>query len=439
MRNQTFKFAFPIVIENIVSVAVSMIYSSITGAISKSSLAAAGVGNQAMSLIAALLALLSTGAAVLTAREIGRRDYAAASRTAEHTMFLAPVLSAGIMLVLLAVSSPTMKLLMPGAEESFLKEGSLYYRTMLFSVPGLAITNSCASLLRASGDSRSPLVGAFSSCVVQLLTVRLFTGVMNLGIVGTAYAIICCRYVNAAVLVLALLKSHRTLAVEPRNILRPQSKYIKQIFSVGLPASFDSIAVQVGYVSVNSILVSMGTLASGVVNVLNAVLLLTGITQSIGSCISTTLVGQTSGAGDIAGARRKMWRILLWCEGVSMVLCLVTVIIPGRMAAYFTSDPEIYEASRNFMWVLFPYCVVAVGCNVSEPSCRAGGDVRFIAKSIVCCVLLIRLPLTILLCMVLKLNYYGIYIANIFSLAVRFSIAMVRMHTSKWGRSERQL
>ena len=78
------RFVLPVVAENAFTALVSLVYSAITGALGPGSLAAANTGNQAMNVISALFAMISTGCAILTARLVGRKDTEGASRTAEH-------------------------------------------------------------------------------------------------------------------------------------------------------------------------------------------------------------------------------------------------------------------------------------------------------------------------------------------------------------------
>ena len=430
------RFTLPVIAENMFTSGVSLIYSAVTGAISPGALAASSVANQAMNLVFALFAMLTVGSAILVARQTGRGDSAEAASTAEAAIFMGLVSGAAVMLLLLAFSGPIMKLLMPGAEKQFFSEGTVYYRLILISVPPVVLSNSAASMLRAAGNSRQVLASNVLMNLVQLLCVWLFTGVLNWGIRGTALATVVCRYVNALYLLFALARNRRGFHMQILNVIHPQLSGVKHIFTVGFPATVDSMSVQLCYVTVNSMLVSIGKTEAGIVSVLNSVLLFTGVTQGIGSAAATTLVGQRAGSGDIEGARRKCIKILLLCEGVSMALCIPAALFSTFSASLFSEDADIIRAAAGFMWVMFPYCFVAVGVNVCEPAARVGGEVRFTMLAIVGCVWLIRLPLTYLLAIRLNMGVEGIYAANILSLGTRFLLSFCRIIGSRWGKKE---
>ena len=67
-----FRFAFPVILENIFTVVIGLVFSAILGKISVSSLAAAGTGNQVISCVTAFFAIVSTGASILTALNTGK-------------------------------------------------------------------------------------------------------------------------------------------------------------------------------------------------------------------------------------------------------------------------------------------------------------------------------------------------------------------------------
>ena len=425
MKNKA-RFIIPVIIENIFTVTASLVLSYVTGAISKTSLSVATVGNQAMSLINSLFMVMSTGAAITTAHEIGREDKHAASRTAEHALFLTPVLSILVTGVLLIASKPIMSLLMPGAGKDFLKEGTQYFNIIALSIPAMALGNTIKGVLRATGDSKSAMNATFIGCIVQVVGVWLFTSRLGLGIAGSALATLSLRYISCFYILYVMLKNNRSLTIERSRVFKLDKSQIQLILRNGLPNVFDACAVQTGYVIINSMLVSLGENESAVFNVINTVLLFTGICQDIGSVSATVLVGQLTGAGNHKGAVRTFLRILIIAELVSFLLCLPTVLCPDFCARLFAKDADVIKGSADFMWIMYPYCFVAVGCNVCEPSVRARGYGKFAMVETILCVLCLRLPLTWLMCIKLRLGVPGMYAANITSLTVRFTLSFIR-------------
>lgn len=272
-----------------------------------------------------------------------------------------------ITVVLLAVSAPLMRLLMPGAQADFVKESTDYFRMLLLSLPGLITMNALTGLLRASGESRIALLNSILINVVQIAAAYLFINRMGMKIMGAGCAYVACRYAGAIAMVIAVFGHHRGFRVEPPRIFRPSMPVVREILRVGLPTSVDSFSVQAGYLLNNSLLIGLGVRAASTYNVIATIVTFTGICQGIGNTSAATLVGQKVGAGDLPGARRRMNAILLYTFIATTVLCLVACLFPRFFAGLFSSDPDVISDSVRIMWLILPFCYVAVSVNVTEP------------------------------------------------------------------------
>lgn len=425
MQNRL-RFLLPVVLENMTTVATTLIYSAITGAVSKSSLAAVGVGNQAMSLVSAFFAIVTSGCAVITAADVGRRDLESASRTVEHTISVSLISSVVVSALLLLVSGFTMKLLMPGAEEQFLAEGTLYYRTLLFGVPPMVIYIAMNAVLRAKGDSRDALIATIVSNAVQLLLVYVFVSRRGMGVKGVALATVCCRSCAALTSLIAVLRSREGFFVRVSRVFKFDKTVLRRVLRVGTPVSLSSIAVHIGYTAINSLLVNLGTLEAGVANVLNAIQQFTCICQVITSYSATTIVGQECGAGNREGARRSTLTILWVSLAITTALCLPVVCFPSFSAGLFSADSETIAAAAAFLWIVIPYSTLGQAINVLEPAVQASGDTRYSMMVTIIGVWAIRLPLSLLFCMVLGWGVKGVYAANIASFVMRAAALYIR-------------
>ena len=426
-------FVLPVICEYAFTTAVSLVYSSVTGAISASALAASATVNQAISFINALFSLVMTGSAILTANLVGRREEAGASRTVEQSLLMAPVLSVSLSVVLFLLCRPVCRLLLPGADELFLSEGMTFYRISMVSVPALIISNTETGILRAAGSSRPCLISTVAGNLVQVAALWLFTTKMKMGIAGVGWAAVACRVTSMLVATVAILRSHRGFRVEWKRVLKPDFQAIRRILRLGAFTSVDAAGVQLGYVIINSLLVSLGTVEAGVHSELNAIITFTGICQSIASVTVTTLVGQRIGMGDIPGARRTTARIFLYTQIATLLLCLPTMLFPTFTAGLFTKDAAILRGSADFMWIMFPYCFLAVGVNVYEPAVKAAGETKFTMILVTACIWCLRLPLTLLFCLKWHWGVPGVFAANMTSHTVRLLSDYFRVRGRKWG------
>lgn len=428
-----FRFAFPVILENVFTVLIGLVFSSILGKISLSSLAAAGTGNQVITCVTAFFYIVSTGASILSALYTGRGDRGKTSEVVEQAVFLAPLLSVSVTAVLLCVSGPLMRLLMPGADDAFLAEGLSYFRVVALSLPGLMAVNTFSGILRAAGESRVPLMCTVIMNAVQLLAAVVFVSVFKLQLVGAGLAYVVCRYVGAATLGYAVFRHHRSFEISVKSVLKPNASVIRRICSVGAPNVIDGIAVQGGYIFINSLLIGLGKNDSSVYNVLQTLISFSGICQPIVSVSTTTLTGHKVGAGDLAGARATFRRILLSGLAASLVLSAILLLFPSFFTGLFTQDEFIHKESARLLWLTLLFVIPAVAVNASEPSVRVGGMSKHVAVSCTLCVWLIRVPLTWFFCYPLRLGVPGVFYANTIACYIRSAIAIVMVHSKRWG------
>jgi len=424
------RFSLPVVAENMLITCVSLIYSYLTGTISRSSLAAGNTITQAMGLISSLFTMINVGSTILTAQLTGQKNRTAVQKTVENAMLMAPVLSVAMGLILFAFNGVTCRLLMPAAEAGFYDEGRTFYLINLLSLPFLVITNVAAGVLRAAGKSKPCLTNTIISNIVYVACMFLFTKVLKMGIAGIGWAIVACRVSSGAILTFATVKEFE---IDIKRLLKPQIDVIKRILKLGIYSTVDSVAVQLGYVIINSLLVSLGTLQAGINSNLNAVLTFVGIFQTIASVTATTLVGQKVGAGEIQGARRVTNGIFFITQIITLLLCLPAVLFPTFAAGLFTNEADILKGSADFMWIMIPYCFLALGVNVYEPAVKASGDVKFCMILTAGCIWCIRIPLTLLFCVKLGWGVRGVYAANMTSHTVRLVGEWLRMKSEKFG------
>lgn len=428
-----FRFTVPVIAENIFTSLIGLVFSSVLGGISASSLAAAGTGNQIISCVSALFSAVTTGTSVLVALNTGKQKPAETAKVVEQSILLVPVVSVTLSVLLYIASSPLIRVLMPGADAEFFKEGLDYYRMLLLSLPGLMATNTFSSILRSSGDSRSALICTLFSNIVQILSAVLFIRVLGLGIAGAGLAYVVCRYAGGAALLFAVRRHHRHFMISLRNALIPDKNVIREIIRVGLPSVGDGIAVHSGYLLINSLLIDLGKDISSVYNVIAALIGFTGISQAIVSISITTISGQKIGAGKLREARKSHMLIMSLGIAFSAFLSFALMLWPTFFAGLFTKDAIIRQESAKVIWLSLLFVIPAVGVNASEPAARVGGMGKGVMLSASLCVWLIRVPLTWLFCYPLNMGVIGVYLANTIACYARMFIAIFMVRTKKWG------
>lgn len=427
----TLFFVIPVMLENFVSTGAGLVFSWLIGGISGSALTTISLGNQVINLIVAAAAMLTTGTGILCARLLGAHDQKEASRIAEQSLFLAAVSAASITILCLLFAGPLMTLLMPNAEPQVLSEGIAFFRVLILSLPAVFLMNTLTSILRSSGDSRSPMLVTCTNCGLLLLFAWLFLRILKMDVMGAGLVYLLSRTGGTAMAIYILLHSHR-YHVRLRNALRPDAGVFKRILSVGIPTSVESIFVQTGYLVANSMIIGLGTFQAAVFNVANTLYSFASLIQAISIPVATTLIGQLIGAKDYKKARRTGWTIWVVGMAASLLVSGLLLIFADKLTPIYSSDPEVQKAAAAAMVSVFFVCIPAISLNAHDPQLRAGGDVKFVMYVTIIAVWAVRLPATWLFCYHWNWGAAGVFWANALSLAFRVLFNMPRFIKGKY-------
>ena len=430
--NPALRFTLPVVIETFISIVTTLIYSSLIGGISSSSLAAVGLANTVLSMLMSVFSLLTTGSAVLTARLVGAGDREAASRTVEQSIFLSLTASLALTALCVLFAAPLMRLLVPNAEAQLFAETSLGFRVMSLSFPGMAVYNVMVCVMRASGDSRRAMYVVTLVNLVQIATASVCIGLLRMNVVGVGLADTFGRTAGAVAALIVVLRHESAFEVRPRAVLRPQLAACARILRVGLPASVESIFTQLAALIENAMIVGLGTFAASVYQVTGTLNTFSALPQLICANIGITLVGQLIGAQDFRGAKR-MGRII-WVAGVAVTLAIAVVIavFARPLAGLYSGDPELIERVSRLMVLMIALVLPSISINVIDPQLRAGGDARFVMAVTLAAVWAVRVPLVYLLGIRLGYGVTGVFLASIISLHVRAICGLARYLRYKW-------
>ena len=426
------RFVAPVTLENMATIGVGILLSTLIGGVSPSALAAASVPNQVMNVYIALYSLLTSGSAVLTSRLLGAGDRREASRTIEQSVFLAVLTSLAMMALSLALAAPAMRLMMPSAEAELLRESTAYFRMLALSLPFLTLYNVLACVMRAADNSRSPMIAAFVMNGVQVAAMLALLRWAHMGMTGAGLSYLLCRVAGAGLLFWICLREHGRFRVTLRGMMKPRGELLRRIARVGLPTTVESGFVQFGYLAASMLVIGLGTWRATVFNISNSLLTIASLPSTVSASTVTTFVGHKLGAQDRAGAKKSALKILASCFAVSMTLSFTIALLGERLSLLYTSDIETARESARMMWILIAFNVCSISINTLDPALRVGGDVKFVMWQTTLCVWLLRIPLSWLLAYRLDWGVEGILWANIISLTARMVCGWVRFHQGKW-------
>lgn len=431
-NHDSLSFVAPVVLENVSTNFIGLVFSSIIGHISGSALAMMGLVNTFMSVLTSLTTFLATGACILVAHLVGEGKREETAAAVEQTALLGAVVGLAVTALCELLAEPLMGLMVQIDDPAAFQEGLVYYRAQMLSFPFLMISNPLSGVMRAAGESKAPMFNSLVINLVQLLAAYFLVEAAGMGMMGAGLAYVICRAIGAVLILVLCLRSRRHYSARLKNMLRPQWEMIRHICRLGFPATPESLSVQLGYLLTNSWAVALGTLEASANQIANTLNAFPSVVQAITSVIGVTLVGQRLGAKHYDEAKQCQKRILRVSMCVAMPMGLALAIFGYPLSGLYTSDPAVQQESARLLWLLLGYCFFGLMINVNDPILRVAGDVRYVMTYTIACVWLIRIPLTWLFAYAWHWGAFGVQLANVVSLVARAAFGALRLRKGQW-------
>ena len=335
------------------------------------SVGAVGATGSLTALIVNLFVGLSVGAGVAVAHGIGSRDEQQV-REAVHTAVPLALIGGAILTVAGVTLSEPLLILM-GTPENTLPLSVVYMEIYFLGITFTVGYNFCAAILRAAGDTRSPLIFLTLSGVINVVLNVFFVTVFHMNVAGVALATIISQGIAATLSTVALMRRKDACQLQLRR-MRIHKRVLKKIVRIGLPAGIQSSLFAISNVMIQSSVNSFGDIfVSGNAAAGN----LEGFLYvALNSFHQTTVnyVGQNVGARQYRRANNTVWL----CQGCVIVtgiaIGMFLNVFGETLLGFYISDSAeaIACGLTRFRYVAIPYFIFGL-LEVSTGALRGYG------------------------------------------------------------------
>ena len=302
------------------------------------SVAAVGATTYITNLLVNFFVGLAVGAGVSVAHGIGSGQEEEVRRTVHTTLPMALV--SGAILTIVGVTCSEMFLRWMDTPESVLPLSAVYMKICFGGVTFTMVYNFCAAILRAAGDTRSPLVFLTFAGILNVLMNLFFVRVLDMNVAGVALATTLSQGISAVLVVMTLMRRRDACCLELKK-MRFYGLQMKKILRIGMPAGIQSALFSVSNVLVQSSMNSFGEIfVSGTAAAANIEGFLYASLNAYHQT-AVNFVGQNVGAGQYDRVRKTFW-ICLGSVMVTGIALSGAVCIFGRqlLSVYITDSPE---------------------------------------------------------------------------------------------------
>ena len=202
-------FSIPLLIGNVFQQLYSMVDTIIVGRfVGVEALAAVGSTGSMFFLVNGMILGLTSGFGVLVAQKFGAKDEVAIKKAVASNIILTLVLTVFITIIALLVKNPLLRMM--NTPDNIFNDASTYITIIFAGIITQALYNMAAGILRALGDSKTPLYFLMVSSIVNVILDLVFIINFKMGVSGAAYATNIAQGFSA---VLCLIYSYKKFQV----------------------------------------------------------------------------------------------------------------------------------------------------------------------------------------------------------------------------------
>lgn len=348
-------FSIPVIIGNIFQQFYSMVDAMIVGKyVGSDALAAVGSTGALVFTTLGFSIGLTVGFSIIISQKFGAGDMQEVRKVIAMSMYLSMIFAIAMTIIGLIFSRPVLKMLDTPAD--ILDHATAYLQYMFAGSIGLIFYNLFACVLRAVGDSKTPLWFLILASVLNVLLDLLFVIYIPMGTAGVGLATTLAQTISAVLCAMYAWKKHEQLRMSKEDFIW-NPPIAKHLLKFGTQSAFQmsvtgigTVIVQVAVNGFGTSVVAAFTSASKIQNLVIQPLL------SIGNAVST-YSAQNLGAKKLErineGVHKSLILVVIFTL-VAIVCCygfgdVLTMMFVGA------EEVEVISLSFEYLKILSPF------------------------------------------------------------------------------------
>lgn len=423
------RFTIPMLIGNLFQQFYNMVDSIVVGRfVGSNALAAVGATGSLNFLFFAMSFGIAAGVGVVVSQYFGAERMDMVEKSIINGMYLLAAVSA--LMGVVGIASARWVLAALDTPEIILEDAVTYMRVSCAGILAIAAYNGVASVLRALGDSKTPLYFMVVACFINIGLDLLFVIGFQWSVFGVALATVIAQMAAAiGAFAYALYKiPYFHIKKENRPIRRD---IISRCFTLGLPIALQNALIAFSCIFLQKVVNGFGESVVAANTALGRIeQLVQQPYNSLGAAI-TTYTGQNIGAGKIdrvkQGYRAAFWSVVVF----SIIMFVPCQLFGEQIVGVFVTEPEVVAIGAKGLSITSFFYFFLGMIYVARSVLNGAGDAAFaminglmeVAGRVGFAVPLTKIPL---------IGVWGIFFTTGFTWALTGIVSMVRYHKGKW-------
>jgi putative MATE family efflux protein len=313
--------------------------SAIVGHLGTAQLAGLGIASALLTTAVSVFVFLAYATTAAVSRRVGAGDLQAAIRQGMDGIWLALLLGAAVIAVVLPTAPSLVELF--GASETAGPYATTYLRISALGIPAMLVVLASTGVLRGLQNTRTPLYVAVAGFIANaVLNVVLVYGA-GLGIAGSAWGTVIAQVGMAAVYLWVVIRGARRHGAS----LRPDLAGIRASAQAGVPLLVRTLSLRAILMIATAVAARLGDADFAAHQIILSLCSLLAFALDAIAIAGQAIIGRYLGAGDAQGARDACRRMVEWGIAVGVVLGLLVVLSRPAFLPLFTGDSVVKDTA----------------------------------------------------------------------------------------------
>ncbi|MET9253658.1 MATE family efflux transporter [Streptomyces sp. NPDC003717] len=398
--------------------------SAIVGHLGTAQLAGLGIASALLTTAVSIFVFLAYATTAAVARRVGAGDLPAAIRQGMDGIWLALLLGAAVIALVLP-SAPALADLF-GASHTAAPYAVTYLRISALGIPAMLVVLAATGVLRGLQDTRTPLYVAVAGFVANaLLNVGLVYGA-GLGIAGSAWGTVVAQWGMATVYLAVVVRGARRHGAS----LRPDAAGIRASARAGAPLLVRTLSLRAILLIATAVAARLGDADIAAHQIVLSLWSLLAFALDAIAIAGQAIIGRYLGADDTEGARAVCRRMVTWGIAVGIVLGLLVVVSRPAFLPLFTGDSAVRDAALPALVIVAAAQPICGAVFVLDGVLMGAGDGPYLAGAMLV-TLAVFVPVALLV-PVLGGGLTALWAAMTLMMATRLATLWLRTRSGRW-------
>ncbi len=375
-RQMIISFAIPLMLGNVFQQMYTVMDSVIVGrGIGAEALAALGTSDWLSFTAIGGITGIAQGFSVLIAQRFGAKDEKGMKKTVAMSVWT----GAGVTLLFMALFLGNLKILLNflRVPENIWQSAYNYLFILLVGLVATALYNISSGILRAMGDSKTPLKAMVTAAVTNIVLDLIFVMVFHWGVEGAGIATVLAQFCSGGICCIQLKK------YGVWKMSKEDWKYdfcvVKKLLGLGLPVAFQNIIIGFGGIAIQYVINGFGFLYVADFTATNKLYGLFELAAVSLGYATSSFVGQNLGAGEYQRIKDGAKISAQLSVVIALAVGAVLLIFGHEILGIFISPTEkqaeeVLKIAYNYLAVMGATLIILYLLHIYRSALQGMGD-----------------------------------------------------------------